>query len=48
MHLRMPGGISLDESHHRATNIEHKLRQTFGDHTHINIHVEPLKEQMNV
>lgn len=48
MHLRMPGGISLDESHRRATNIEHKLRQTFGDRTHINIHVEPLKEQMNI
>ena len=43
MHLRMPGEISLNESHVHATNIERKLRNHFGERTHINIHVEPLK-----
>lgn len=43
MHLRMPGEISLNESHVHATNIECKLRNHFGECTHINIHVEPLK-----
>lgn len=43
MHLRMPGEISLNESHAHATNIERKLRNHFGERTHINIHVEPLK-----
>lgn len=43
MHLRMPGNISLNESHAHATNVERKLRSHFGERTHINIHVEPLK-----
>lgn len=43
MHIRMPGEISLKDSHTRASNIERKLRQHFGEHTHINLHVEPLK-----
>ena len=43
MHIRMPGEISLKDSHTRASNIEKKLRQHFGEHTHINLHVEPLK-----
>lgn len=43
MHLRMPGEISLNESHAHATNIERKLRNHFGERTHMNIHVEPLK-----
>ena len=43
MHLRMPGDISLFESHQHATNIEQKLRKRFGASTHIGLHVEPLK-----
>ena len=43
MHLRMPGDISLYESHLHATNIEHELRKRFGASTHIGLHVEPLK-----
>lgn len=43
MHLRMPGDMSLRDSHQHASNIERKLRNQFGEHTHINIHVEPLK-----
>ena len=43
MHLRMPGDISLYESHQHATHIEQKLRKRFGASTHIGLHVEPLK-----
>ena len=43
MHLRMPGDISLYESHQHATNIEQELRKRFGASTHIGLHVEPLK-----
>ena len=43
MHLRMPGDISLYESHQHATNIEQPLRKRFGASTHIGLHVEPLK-----
>ena len=43
MHLRMPGNITLYESHLHATNIEQELRKRFGASTHIGLHVEPLK-----
>lgn len=43
MHLRMPGSLTLSDSHQHATNIECALRKRFGEHTHIIIHVEPLK-----
>jgi cation diffusion facilitator family transporter len=43
MHVRMPGSITLYESHCHATNIERKLREKFGDGTHIGLHVEPVK-----
>lgn len=45
MHLRMPGEISLNDSHKHASNIEKELRNRFGEHTHINIHVEPKKDK---
>ena len=43
MHIRMPGAISLYESHLHATNIECRLRERFGKGTHIGLHVEPTK-----
>lgn len=43
MHLRMPGDISLYEAHRRASDIEEKLREHFGEDTHVGLHVEPLK-----
>ncbi len=43
MHVRMPGNITLYESHCHATNIEQSLRRQFGQGTHIGLHVEPVK-----
>lgn len=39
----MPGDISLYEAHRRASDIEEKLREHFGEDTHVGLHVEPLK-----
>ena len=43
MHLRLPGDISLEESHRHATAIEHALKAEFGSGTHIMLHIEPVK-----
>lgn len=43
MHLRLPGDISLNESHIHATEIEKRLREEFGTGTHIMLHIEPVK-----
>jgi divalent metal cation (Fe/Co/Zn/Cd) transporter len=43
MHVRMPGEMSLYDSHQHATNIEHKLKDRFGEQTHVGLHVEPVK-----
>lgn len=43
MHLRMPGEMSLDESHRHSMSLEQRLRAHFGPDTLVNIHIEPLK-----
>lgn len=43
MHLRMPAGITLAESHVHATAIEQSLKEEFGKGTHIMLHIEPTK-----
>lgn len=43
MHVRMPGDLSLIESHNHATNIERALKKRFGEQTHVALHVEPTK-----
>ena len=44
-HVRMNGDISLKEAHDHATRIERKLKERFGDNTHVTIHMEPAKEK---
>lgn len=41
MHLRLPGYITLSESHVHATELEKRLREEFGVGTHIMLHIEP-------
>ena len=43
VHIRMDGDISLNEAHERTSAIERKLKERFGDTTHITIHMEPTK-----
>ena len=43
MHIRMRADISLKEAHDRATSIECKLKERFGENSHVTIHTEPVK-----
>lgn len=45
MHLRLPGNITIEESHKHASAIERRLREEFGQSTHIMLHIEPVKKQ---
>ena len=42
-HIRMDGKLPLQEVHERATTIEHKLKERFGERTHVTLHMEPIK-----
>ncbi|MBR4498567.1 MAG: cation transporter [Bacteroidales bacterium] len=43
IHIRMDSEVTLKTAHDRATTIEHKLKERFGEHTHVTIHMEPTK-----
>lgn len=43
MHVRLPGDISLYHAHEKASNIERRLRERFGNDTYIGLHIEPTK-----
>jgi len=40
-HIRMDGNKSLEETHAHTTKIELKLKEHYGNRTHVTIHVEP-------
>ena len=42
-HVRMDGQLPLQTVHERATTIEHKLKERFGERTHVTLHMEPIK-----
>ena len=42
-HVRMDGRLPLETVHERATTIERKLKQRFGQKTHVTLHMEPIK-----
>lgn len=44
VHIRMDGGMTVSASHEITSQMEKKLRELLGEHTFINIHVEPLKK----
>lgn len=43
VHVRMDGNIPLFKAHETASAIERKLKEKFGQDTHVGIHVEPVK-----
>ena len=43
VHVRVDGSMSVAHSHALTVDIEHRLRDRFGQGTMIGIHVEPLK-----
>lgn len=44
VHIRVNGTTSVSHSHELTVDIEHRLRERFGDGTMIAIHVEPIKQ----
>ncbi len=42
MHIRMDGHLTLIAAHEKATRVEQVLRDRFGEHTLVNVHIEPL------
>ena len=42
-HVRMDGQLPLSVVHERATSIERKLKERFGQKTHVTLHMEPVK-----
>ena len=44
VHVRMDGDMRLRDAHRKATAIERKLREKYGEETYINLHVEPEKQ----
>ena len=42
-HVRMDGQLPLSVVHERATTIERKLKERFGQKTHVTLHMEPVK-----
>ena len=45
-HVRMDGRLPLETVHERATTIERKLKQRFGQKTHVTLHMEPIKSEL--
>ena len=43
VHVRMKGDTPLQQAHDKASSIEQQLREHFGKHTYVNIHMEPVK-----
>ena len=44
LHILMNGNITLSKAHDHADSIESRLKQRFGDDTHIAIHMEPTED----
>lgn len=44
MHILIDGDMPLKEAHAKATEIERRLKERYGEETHVAIHVEPLEE----
>lgn len=45
IHVRMPDDTTIDIAHRKTDLIEHDLREKYGEHTQISIHIEPLSQQ---
>ena len=43
VHVRMDGGISLNEAHDKTKDIERHIKNAIGQDTFVMIHVEPIK-----
>jgi len=46
LHVRVPGDMTVRESHEATVDVEHRLREHYGQHTQVILHVEPCKEDI--
>ena len=44
-HVRLDGGMSLNEAHDIVSAIEHKIKERFGHGSIVTIHMEPVKNR---
>ena len=42
-HIRLDGALTLREAHDRTSEIEHRLKERFGQEALITLHMEPEK-----
>lgn len=45
MNVKLPGHLTVKEAHQHVLRMEHRLRQRFGEGTHVGIHIEPLADE---
>lgn len=43
LHVRVPGNMTVRESHDATVEVEHRLRERYGQRTQVILHVEPEK-----
>lgn len=43
LHVRVPGNMTVSESHAATVEVEQRLREHYGQHTQVILHVEPEK-----
>ena len=43
VHIRMDGNLTLHEAHRITSAVEGRLKEQFGEGTHVGIHTEPIK-----
>lgn len=43
IHVRVDGSVSVSHAHELTLEVEKRLREQYGENTHIAVHVEPLK-----
>lgn len=43
VHIRMDGNLTLHEAHRITSAVERRLKEQFGEGTHVGIHTEPIK-----
>ena len=43
VHIRLDGSQTLSEAHEKATEVELRFKDRFGEQSHIIVHMEPLK-----
>jgi len=44
LHVRVPGSMTVKESHDATVDVEHRLREHYGQRTQVILHVEPKKD----